>query len=239
MPYGIKGILLIAALTLPGAVQVDAEVAAGDSAAAASAGPQPGDILGKDNWQLAKDMLPPEILKHYERGEYRNRVVAYPQGTAHWEKSFVEATEKNAGTLDVDERGTIIDKATGKQPDYYYGIPFPNIDPKDPKAGVKAVWNQFLAYWNGGNSFNQTAVLMLSTDKIERNIAADGWFQFIDGQAPKYRRENPLICRAASSALRADRPTSKARPRSPGATATPANATRSGPSFRCCGACGR
>lgn len=153
---------------------------------------QPGDVLGKENWQLAKDMLPPEILRHYERGEYRNRIVDYPPGAARWEKSFLEATEKNATALDVDERGSIIDKASGKQPEYYYGIPFPHIDPGDPKAGVKVVWNQFLAYWHGGSSFNQTAVLMLSPTQIERNITADGWFQFFDGQSPKYRQENPL-----------------------------------------------
>lgn len=151
-----------------------------------------GDVLGEDNWQLAKDMLPPEILAHYRKGEYRNRIVSYPQGSARWEKSFAEASEKNASLLAVDERGSIIDKETGKQPDYFYGIPFPEIDPKDPNAGVKVVWNQFLAYWHGGSSFNQTAVLMMSPSQIERNIIADGWFQFYDGQAPKYRMENPL-----------------------------------------------
>lgn len=153
---------------------------------------KPGDTLGTDNWQLAKDLLPPEILKHYEKGEYRNQVVDYPEGNAHWEKSFLEATELNAGKLDVDENGAIIDKTTGKQPDYLYGIPFPKIDPADPKAGVKVVWNQFLAYWNGGSSFNATAVYMASPEKIERTIIAEGWFQFYDGQAPKYRLENPL-----------------------------------------------
>jgi hypothetical protein len=151
-----------------------------------------GDVLGTDNWQSAKDLLPPEILRHYEKGEYRNQVVAYPEGTARWEKSFLEATEKNATALDVDDQGSIIDKATGKQPGYYYGIPFPNIDSKDPKAGVKIVWNQFLAYWNGGNTYNQTAVIMAGPDKVERHITAEGWFQFIDGQSPKYRIDNPL-----------------------------------------------
>lgn len=162
------------------------------AAAAADGALKPGDVLGQDNWQTAKDLLPPEILRHYEKGEYRNAVVAYPQGTGHWEQAFLEATEKNATTLDVDDKGSIIEKSTGKQPDYYYGIPFPHIDPDDPKAGVKIVWNQFLAYWNGGSSYNQTAVIMASPEKVERNIIAEGWFQFYDGQAPKYRLDNPL-----------------------------------------------
>src|SRR5258706_14405164 len=91
-----------------------------------------GDLLDQSNAQLAKDLLPPEILKHYEKGEYRNRIVAYPTGNADWEKSFLEGTEKNARQLEVDARGTIVEKGTGKQPAYVYGIPFPLVDAKDP-----------------------------------------------------------------------------------------------------------
>src|SRR5262249_49092192 len=60
-----------------------------------------GDILDQSNAAKAKDLLPPEILQHYESGAYRNKIVAYPLGQARWEKSFLEATEKNAGQLDV------------------------------------------------------------------------------------------------------------------------------------------
>ncbi len=151
-----------------------------------------GDVLDEKNWQLAKDLLPPEILHHYEKGEYRNRIVSYPPGNAHWEQSFLDATEKNTGQLDVDATGSIVYKGTGKQPEYYYGIPFPKIDPDDPQAGVKVVWNQFLAYWYGGSTFNNALVTMLTPKGIDRDIVADGWFQFFDGQSPKYRKPNPL-----------------------------------------------
>lgn len=151
-----------------------------------------GDVLGPDNWQRARGLLPPEILEHYRKGEYRNRIVEYPLGQSHWEPSFLEATARNAKTLDVDERGTIVERTTGRQPPYYYGIPFPEIDPNDPKAGVKVAWNQFLAYWYGGSSYNRTLVTMLTPTGIDREIVADGWFQFWDGQPPKYRHPNPL-----------------------------------------------
>jgi hypothetical protein len=151
-----------------------------------------GDVLEKENCQLAKDLLPSEILAHYCRGDYRNRLVSYPAGKARWEQSFLDATEKNATQLDVDDVGTVIYKASGKQPEYLYGIPFPLIDANDPKAAVKIVWNQFLAYWYGGSSFNTTLVTMLTPKGIDRNIIANGWFNFLDGQSPKYRRDNPL-----------------------------------------------
>lgn len=150
-----------------------------------------GDVLDQSNAAKAKDLLPPEILQHYETGTYRNKIVAYPLGTTLWEKSFLASTERNAGQLDVDGAGTIVYKGSGTQPDYVYGIPFPTIDPNDPKAGVKILWNQFLAYWSGGSSFNVTLVAMLQPKGMDREIHADGYFMFWDGQAEKYRRPNP------------------------------------------------
>jgi len=168
--------------------------AAAPGATGSEVGPhlKTGDTLDQSNWELAKDLLPPEVLRHYQTGEYRNRVVDYPTGNAHWEAPFEQATQDNAIRLDVDDQGTIVDKTTGKQPDYFYGIPFPKIDPADPKAAVKIVWNQFLAYWAGGNSYNKTLVAMLSPKGLDRAVVADGWFNFFDGQSLKYRQPNPL-----------------------------------------------
>lgn len=160
-------------------------------AVAADAELKPGVVLGPDNWELGKDLMPPEIVKHYQTGEYKNVVVDYPLGNLKEEAAWKEATEKNAGQLDVDDVGTVIFKGSGKQPDYLYGIPFPNIDPNDPKAAVKIVWNQFLAYWNGGSSYNVTRVIMMQPKGIDRDIHADGYFNFWDGQDEKYRQPNP------------------------------------------------
>jgi len=151
-----------------------------------------GDMLDQKNWQLAKDLLPEEILRHYEKGEYRNPIVDYPADYGGWEKAWLEATEKNAETLDVDDEGTIIDKSTGKPPAYLYGFPFPNIDPSDPKAAVKIVWNQYLGFWYAGNSFNTTMLAMVDPRAVQREIVADGWFEFFQGQREEYRHENPL-----------------------------------------------
>jgi len=165
-----------------------------DTSAAAEVAPglRVGDVLDQHNADLARDLLPPEILKHYRNGEYRNRIMAYPLGRARWEEAFLAATEKNATQLDVDDRGTIVEKSTGKQAAYYYGVPFPIIDPTDPRAGVKVVWNQFLAYWQSGNSHNRAVLAMLTPTGVDRQVVAEGWFRFLDGQAPRYRSENPL-----------------------------------------------
>jgi hypothetical protein len=178
-------VLLLLGLTLCGN---RASAATGDEVAP---GLKVGDVLGTDNAQTAKDLLPPEILNHYAKGEYRNKIVDYPLGNPRWEKAWVAATEKNAGQLDVNDAGTIVFKGSGEPPPYLYGIPFPNIDPNDPKAGIKVVWNQFLAYWSGGSTFNETKVLMVQPKAIDREIHADGYFMFYDGQDEKYRTPNP------------------------------------------------
>lgn len=162
-----------------------------EDAPAAAGELQVGEVLDQSNWQKAKGLMPDEILRHYEKGEYRNRIVDYPVGSSKWEPAWIAATEKNAGQLAVDARGTIVEAGTGKQPDYLYGFPFPVIDPNDPTAGVKIVWNQFLAYWSGGSSYNQTRVAMMHATGIDREIHADGYFNFWDGQLEKYRRPNP------------------------------------------------
>ena len=182
-------------IAIAGALLWCAGISHPDRAAAAeeiAPGLKVGDMLDQSNAHLAKDLLPPEILRHYEKGAYRNVIVSYPLGQAKWEKSFLEATEKNAGQLDVDARGTIVEKGSGKQPPYIYGFPFPLIDEKDPKAAVKIVWNQFFGYWYGGSSYNRTLVAMVSRKGLDRGIVADGWFHFLDGQPPKYRKDNPL-----------------------------------------------
>jgi hypothetical protein len=150
-----------------------------------------GDVLGPDNADRAKELLPPEILRHYQGGEYRNVVVDYPLATDQWEQSFREATEENAGRLDVDEVGTIVETATGKPPTYVYGIPFPRIDPDDPRAATKIVWNQFFAYWNHGSTYNVARVIMLQPRTVDRDIHADGYFKFYEGQGERYREANP------------------------------------------------
>jgi len=173
------------------ALTSNARAAAGAGAEIAP-GLHVGDMLEQSNAAKAKDLLPPEILQHYENGNYRNRIVDYPVGTAKWERAFLDATEKNAGQLDVADDGTIILKGSGQQPEYVYGIPFPTVDAGDPKAAMKIVWNMFLSYWVGGSTYNVALVSMLQPKTIDREIHADGYFQFYDGQAEKYRRENPL-----------------------------------------------
>jgi hypothetical protein len=154
-------------------------------------GLQPGQVLGKDNWELAKDLLPPEILRHYKDGEYANKILDWPVGIYRWDPQFKAATEANRGRYVVGPEGTVIDKATGKQPPLVYGLPYPDIDPKDPNAGIEILWNFVYEYWNEGNSHNLTLLNWMSPTGVDRQAIQDVYFLFYDGQGPLYRVPNP------------------------------------------------
>ena len=161
-----------------------------------------GDVLDQSNAQLAKDLLPPEILKHYENGDYRNRIVSYPTGNA--------IGRRRSRSGDREERRDARRRRArhGHRQGHRQAtrrtstaFPFPLIDANDPKAAVKVVWNQFLAYWAGGSSFNKTLVTMLTPKGIDREIVADGWFNFLrrpEREVPPDRTRS--TCRASFSA---------------------------------------
>ena len=102
----------------------------------ATDGLRPGEVLNQTNWKKAEGLLPPEILKHYQNGEYVNAIVDWPAEKWNWAPDFHAGSEQNAGQFDVDDNGTIIEKGSGKQPPYLIGLPFPIIDRADPKAGA-------------------------------------------------------------------------------------------------------
>jgi hypothetical protein len=150
-----------------------------------------GDTLDSTNAQTAKDLLPPEVLKHFETNEYVNPIVSWPLGIIHHDQSYEAATKENEGKYSIDPKtGTILEKSTGEPPTYVYGTPFPNIDPSDPEGGVKALWNQFHGYWNTGSYNFNALIVWTSPTGVERQSLQDVYFQYYENQAPKYRVEN-------------------------------------------------
>ncbi|MBI1814608.1 MAG: outer membrane lipoprotein-sorting protein [Deltaproteobacteria bacterium] len=170
------------------APQPDAEMAAKQ---AKEAGVKPGEVLGKDNWEQAKDLLPPEILRHYKDGEYVNTIIDWPLGVYHWDPQFKAASETNAGRYTVTPVGTVVDKTSGQQPPFIYGLPFPTIDPADPNAAIKIEWNFQYEYWNEGNSHNMVLLNWVNPSHVDREAVQDVHFLYYDGQGERYRIANP------------------------------------------------
>src|SRR5262245_36687839 len=73
----------------------------------------PGTALDQTTAAGASSLLSPETLAHYTAGQYRNTIAAWPPGPP-WEAAFEAASKKNAERLDVNERGTIVERDGGK-----------------------------------------------------------------------------------------------------------------------------
>src|SRR5262245_55734027 len=127
-----------------------------------------GDMIDKNNWQKAENLLPPEILRHYKDGEYANKFVDWPMSKFNHPPDFKAGSEANAGKFTTSPEGTISDKSTGKQPDYVIGFPFPQIDPSEPDAGVKILWNFFYRTWYFGNIEAESQVNWVAPTGLER-----------------------------------------------------------------------
>ncbi|MFQ5667316.1 MAG: DUF1329 domain-containing protein [Candidatus Binatia bacterium] len=155
-------------------------------------GLQPGDVLSKENWQLAKGLLPPEILAHYKNGEYRNPILRWEDGQYRWSQAFLKATQRNAQQLTLGKMGDIVDRASGKRPAYVSGFPFPNVTADDPEAGIKILWNHYFYWWNNGNVHNYVKISWVSPRGLDRSATQDVYFVYYQGQPRQYiPRKNP------------------------------------------------
>jgi len=147
---------------------------------------QPGMMLDQATAEQAKELLPPEILKHYQDGDYKNPVVDFPSSRFRWDDGFDEAIKRNAETLILDEHKEPVDRTTKQRPAYITGIPFPTVQADDPDGGYKILWNLFYAYYTGGNSHNETALNWMSRTGVQRTSEQDVYFLYYDGQPRHY-----------------------------------------------------
>jgi len=146
----------------------------------------PGTMIDPSTADQVKDLLPPEILKHYQTGDYKNAIVAFPDSKFRWDDGFPEATKRNGETIVLDENKQPVDKTTHQRPDYIIGLPFPDIREDDPDAGSKIIWNLFYAYYTGGNSHNETVLHWMSHTGVQRSAEQDVYFLYYDGQPRHY-----------------------------------------------------
>ncbi len=106
------------AITLAGAVGAAAEV-------------QPGDVISKENMEQAADLIVPTIKWYLQNGL---KIAVAPYRKVELPRLYREATEKYAAQVKISPDGRDLFN-------YVAGLPFPTIDPNDPLAGAKVMWN--------------------------------------------------------------------------------------------------
>ncbi len=150
-----------------------------------------GATLGPSTWQQAEGLLPPEILEHYKQGEYENPIAAWPAELYSWPPDFKAATEANEGKLELGSDGALLSTETGALPPYILGYPFPRIDPKDPKAGVKIIWNYFYRFYYYGNQESESQFNWVARNALERRADIVSSYAYLDGVPVDERVPNP------------------------------------------------
>src|SRR5262245_55543815 len=88
----------------------------GARASAAADDLKPGMTLDKSTADSAKDLLPPEILAHYQKNEYVNQIVDFPDAKYNWPEDFQAGSKKNEGRYAIASDGHIVEKGSNQQP---------------------------------------------------------------------------------------------------------------------------
>lgn len=162
--------------------------------------PAPGQILDATTAAQAEGLLAPEILAHYQSGEYRSTIATWPPGPP-WEPAFAEASGKNAGRLGVDAKGTVVERDGGKPARGLWGLPFA-IDPADPQAGVKVVWNAYYSLWRIGSTHDVLALDWIGKKGLERQALLESHTLYYEGvPAARAPKENALDLASQQRAL--------------------------------------
>jgi hypothetical protein len=157
----------------------------------------PGTTLDSSTAEQAKDLLPPEILAHYQKNEYVNPIVAWPEDKTTFPPDFKAASAANAGKYTVASEGHVVDKASGQQPPFIFGFPFPTVDTKDPTAGSQIIWNYLYRTWYFGNLLAESQINMTSRASLSRRLDVEASFMYFDGvperERPKTNAGNFLV----------------------------------------------
>jgi len=91
----------------------------------------PGDKITEQNIEKLKDLISPGmewVIKHgWPITITETKRIEFPQ-------AYKEATEKYSGQVKLTADGLNL-------LNYVAGLPFPNVDPKDPQVAMKIMWN--------------------------------------------------------------------------------------------------
>ncbi|HZR82788.1 MAG TPA: DUF1329 domain-containing protein [Candidatus Binatia bacterium] len=178
-------------LTRPFAAVLAAALALGLPASGRADDLKAGETLDQSTWQKVGDLLPPEILEHYKKGEYQNPIAEWPADKYNWPPDFKAASEANEGKFKVGPQGEIQTAEGGPPPQYILGHPFPRIDAKDPQAGVKIIWNYFYRTYYFGNIFAESQVNLVAPGGLERRLDVAQSYAQYDGVPVEERIPNP------------------------------------------------
>lgn len=147
----------------------------------AGAGPAQALTLGKTydkgNYQEIEKLLIPQVLNWVKKGQFvigTKKLEFAPK----FDHVFIEASKKNEGKYDIGSDGALVEKATGKTAYYFFGFPFPNINPKDPKAAEKIMENFNAVRYRYGSDKGYSMLKWIGQSGVERQALIQGLYLY-------------------------------------------------------------
>lgn len=153
---------------------------------------QPGDRIDSTNWQKAEGLLPETVLEWVKKGEFILDIGELDYDPAVMMPPYaIEGTKNNGGKYDLNENGYLVEKATGKPPDYVVGIPFPDLKMSDSDPGSRYWWNQYYHRYSWGNSLYSYFVTWVNEKGMEREVSGEYRSLIYDGSPQSQGYNNP------------------------------------------------
>jgi hypothetical protein len=149
-------------------------------------------VIDRSNWQQIQGLVPAQALEWVKRGDYTMKVGTIGFNPALCQPpGLLESLQENIGKYDLDKDNSIVDVNTRKTPRFIKGIPFPKIDPNDPKAAPKVVYNGQYVRSNMGGLRAGGAYRLISRRGHERDLGMMFYSIPLDGWPPAKDFPNP------------------------------------------------
>lgn len=152
----------------------------------------PGEVIDKTNWEKVDGMVPQSVLDWLKSGDITLNIADLDYDPGAFANAHVsESLTINKGRYTIKE-GNIVETASGKMPGFIQGIPFPEIDPADPQAGMKFMYNRLYRTNSVGNLEIPVWELHWIGEKGLTRKASASYYQYpFDGFAGARDYDNP------------------------------------------------
>ncbi len=129
-------------------------------------------VIDKTNWEKAEGLVPEPLLEDVKKGQMILPVADPDYDTATFFPDYALASMKdNIGKYALNEEDMIVEADTGEIAKMIIGFPFPEVDPEDPKAAVKVIYNkQYVTYIIGFKRFTTIVTWVGSGTGFERDV---------------------------------------------------------------------
>ena len=160
--------------------------------ATASADVVLGDVIDKSYWQKIEGLVPEPLLNWIKQGDSIKIGELNYSPAEFYSPAISQSLTENVGKYELNKDDVIVGVKSGKLPNFILGAPFPRIDPADPKAAQKVMYNKFYYQYGIGNTRAPFRLEWIGRRRgYERAIEAEFCMLVLDSHPAAKEKPNP------------------------------------------------